>query len=98
ELIAWIQDAMALNANGVKLPPRESAAPKVVGIPEVFAERLAANPPVKAIFESRSASFQKEYNTWIGEAKTDATRDKRIEDALAWIAEGKGRFWKYAKA
>lgn len=97
ELVAWIQEAMALNANGVKLRPRAPAIPKAVGIPKVFSERLASNPPVKAIFESRSASFQKEYNAWIGEAKTDATRDKRIEEALAWIAEGKGRFWKYAK-
>jgi uncharacterized protein YdeI (YjbR/CyaY-like superfamily) len=63
----------------------------------VFVERLAASPSVKAMFESKSASFQKEYNVWIAEAKTEATRDKRIDEALAWIAEGKSRFWKYAK-
>jgi uncharacterized protein YdeI (YjbR/CyaY-like superfamily) len=98
ELTAWIREAMSLNARGVKLVPRKSAdAPKAVGVPAAFAERLAANPSVKAVFEVKSASFQKEYNLWIGEAKTDATRDKRIDEALAWIAEGKGRFWKYAK-
>ncbi|MDB5443724.1 MAG: hypothetical protein JWP73_2100 [Phenylobacterium sp.] len=97
DLVAWIQEAMSLNERGVKLPPRPTSAPKSVGIPEAFAARLAANPSVQAIFDSKSASFQKEYYVWIGEAKTDATRDKRIEDALAWITEGKGRFWKYAK-
>ena len=97
DLIAWIQEAMSLNERGVKLPPRAPGAPKPVSMPEAFAARLSANPAAKAIFESKSASFQKEYNVWIGEAKTDATRDKRIEEALAWIAEGKGRFWKYAK-
>ncbi len=99
ELTAWIQEAMSLNERGVKLAPRKpTGAPKAVGVPAAFAERLAANPSVKAAFEAKSASFQKEYNLWIHEAKTDATRDKRIDEALAWIAEGKGRFWKYAKA
>lgn len=98
ELTAWIREAMSLNERGVKLAPRKSTgAPKPVGVPAAFAERLAANPSVKAVFEGKSASFQKEYNLWIGEAKTDATRDKRIDEALAWIADGKGRFWKYAK-
>ncbi len=100
ELTAWIREAMSLNERGVKLAPRKPAdAPNsVVGVPAAFAERLAAIPSVKAVFDAKSASFQKEYNLWIGEAKTDATRDKRIDEALAWIAEGKGRFWKYAKS
>jgi uncharacterized protein YdeI (YjbR/CyaY-like superfamily) len=97
DLVAWVQEAMSLNERGVKLAPRPASAPKSVDIPEAFAARLAANRSAQAIFDSKSASFQKEYNVWIGEAKTDATRDKRIEEALAWIAEGKGRFWKYAK-
>lgn len=98
QITAWIKEAMSLNERGVKLPPRNSERPKPeVGVPAAFADKLAAAPAIKAIFEGKSPSFQKEYNTWIGEAKTDATRDKRIEEALAWIAEGKGRFWKYAK-
>ncbi|MBO9709720.1 MAG: YdeI/OmpD-associated family protein [Caulobacter sp.] len=98
QLVAWIREAMSLNERGVKLAPRKPAAtPKTVDMPPAFAERLAAHPSVQAVFESKSASFRKEYNAWIGEAKTDATRDKRIDEALAWIAEGKGRFWKYAK-
>ncbi|GGP21615.1 DUF1801 domain-containing protein [Silvimonas iriomotensis] len=97
ELTAWIKEAMGLNEQGLKLPAREAKTPKEVGVPAAFAEKLQANPEIIKIFESKSASFQKEYNVWIGEAKTDATREKRIEEALAWIAEGKGRFWKYAK-
>ena len=27
--------------------------------------------------------------------KTDATRDRRLIQAVAWIAEGKSRNWKY---
>ena len=97
ELKSWIKEAMALNEQGLKLPARKSSTPKDVAMPAAFTEKLQVNPEVKKIFESKSASFQKEYKLWIGEAKTAATRDKRIEEALSWIAEGKGRFWKYAK-
>jgi uncharacterized protein YdeI (YjbR/CyaY-like superfamily) len=98
ELIAWIQEAMLLNEQGAKVAPRRSSAPaKTVVAPPAFVDRLAASPSIKTIFESKSTSFQKEYIVWIADAKTEATRDKRIDEALAWIAEGKGRFWKYAK-
>lgn len=97
ELKSWIKESMALNEQGLKLPVRESKTPKEVGMPAAFAEKLQTNPKIMETFESKSASFQKEYNVWIGEAKTEVTRDKRIEEAMAWIAEGKGRFWKYAR-
>lgn len=34
---------------------------------------------------------------WLTEAKTEATRNKRMAEAVEWISEGKGRHWKYAK-
>ncbi len=94
DLKAWLNEAMALNEAGVKLPQREATAPKEVMMPAAFAAALRANPKVRAIFDSKSPSFRKEYNVWIGDARTDATRDKRIEEAVSWIADGKGRFWK----
>ena len=97
DLTAWIKEAMSLNERGIKLPTREKKTPKVVTIPAAFAERLEVSPKVKEIFDGKSAAYQKEYNLWIGDAKTDATRNKLIDEAMEWIAEGKGRFWKYAK-
>jgi len=97
ELIGFIREAMALNENGVKLPPREAKTPKILAVPEEFAESLVANPAAQQEFDSRSDSFRKDYLVWITDAKTDATRQKRIEESVAWIAEGKGRFWKYEK-
>lgn len=38
---------------------------------------------------------QREYVDWITEAKTDATRRKRLATTLEWLAEGKKRNWKY---
>ena len=42
-------------------------------------------------------SKKKEYVEWITEAKTDATRDKRLSTTIEWLAEGKARNWKYQK-
>lgn len=95
-LIAWIKEAMSLNERGIKRPAKPSAKPKDTAIPPEFAERLASHPEVKAIFEGKSPSFKREYYIWIGDAKTESTRNKRIDEAMAWIAEGKGRFWKYS--
>lgn len=96
-LVAYIKEAMALNENGVKKAKPVSEKPKVIEVPDYFAEILAATPPVKEIFESKSPSYRKDYLVWIIDAKTEATRQKRIEQSLEWIAEGKDRFWQYKK-
>lgn len=98
ELVAYIKEAMVLNENHVKLViQRKTDKPAVLETPDYFAEKLATNPVAKEIFETKSASFRKDYLIWIIDAKTEATRQKRMEESLEWIAEGKGRFWKYEK-
>jgi uncharacterized protein YdeI (YjbR/CyaY-like superfamily) len=100
ELIAFIQEAMALNDKGVKLAPRQDAKPPKAAeiiIPDAFAEQLSRHEPANEVFQSRSPSFRKEYAVWIADAKTEQTRQKRIDESLEWIAQGKGRFWKYEK-
>ena len=44
-----------------------------------------------------SPSAKREYIEWLIDAKQDATREKRLATAVEWIAEGKGRNWKYEK-
>jgi uncharacterized protein YdeI (YjbR/CyaY-like superfamily) len=97
QLISYIREAMALNENGIKLPQRVAKPPKDLSMPGEFAEKLAANGLAKQVFAAKSDAFRKDYLMWISDAKTDATRQKRIEESVAWIAEGKGRFWKYEK-
>ena len=48
-------------------------------------------------FEKFSYSHKKEYVEWIVEAKTDATREKRLAQAMEMMSEGKSRMWKYQK-
>jgi uncharacterized protein YdeI (YjbR/CyaY-like superfamily) len=97
QLVAYINEAMALNEQGVKLPERTPQQPNEIAVPDYFAQRLASDPKARQVFEGKSGSFRKEYLIWITDARTEATRNKRMDEALAWIAEGKGRFWKYAK-
>lgn len=97
EFVSFLKEAMTLNEQGIKVIAEKSDKPKVYETPDYFEERLATNPKAKEIFEGKSNSFRKEYIAWISEAKTDATRQKRMEEAMEWIAEGKSRFWQFKK-
>jgi uncharacterized protein YdeI (YjbR/CyaY-like superfamily) len=99
DIIIWyIKQAMDLNASGFKSPIRKVAAPKVAmpaTTPDYLEALLDDHPEAKAYFDNFSPSQKKEYITWFEEAKTDATREKRLETAMEWISEGKTRHWKY---
>lgn len=97
ELIALIGEAMQLNEQGIKVAPRPPKPPAQLEIHPEFSQALADNAAAQAIFDKQSPSFRKEYLVWINDAKTEATRSKRIAESLEWIAEGKRRFWKYQK-
>ena len=71
--------------------------PKTLETPDYLQAALDGTPKAKQVFDHKSNSIRKEYIVWITYAKTDETRKKRIAEALAWIAEGKGRFWKNKK-
>ena len=99
EFIAMIKQAVQLNEKGVKIQREKPVTekPKVLEMPGYFQDALEGSPKAREVFESKSNSFRKEYIIWISDAKTDQTRQKRIDEALEWIAEGKGRFWKHQK-
>lgn len=76
--------------------PRVKPAPKPeLPIPTDFAQALAGNLPAKATLEGFAPSHRREYVEWISEAKRPDTRARRIEQAIAQLAEGKKRYWKY---
>ncbi|POH61161.1 YdeI/OmpD-associated family protein [Arthrobacter glacialis] len=99
ELAGFVKQAMDLNDKGVKLDKTAKAAPssEPLDTPAYFLEALSRNSVAKQVFENQSTSFRKNYIVWLESAKTDATRQRRVAEALEWIAEGKGRFWKYEK-
>ncbi|MEO6149239.1 MAG: DUF1801 domain-containing protein [Mucilaginibacter sp.] len=96
-LIQYIQEAFALNEKGEKTPIRKHNTEKKPELvtPDYFLKALSEDINAMTNFEKFSPSQKKEYVEWITEAKTDATRYKRMETALEWIGEGKTRHWKY---
>ena len=94
-IIDFIKQGKKLNDEGVKLPSRPKSPAKEVEIPDYFTAALKKNKKAQGVFEKFPPSHRKEYIQWITEAKTEETRNRRMETALEWIAEGKGRNWKY---
>jgi uncharacterized protein YdeI (YjbR/CyaY-like superfamily) len=97
-LAGYINKAMALNAEGVKAPPRaQPAAARELLVPDYFTAALEGKAGAVEHFNAFPPSAMREYVEWLTEAKTEATRLRRLEQAVEWIAEGKRRHWKYKK-
>ncbi|WP_346345154.1 YdeI/OmpD-associated family protein [Mucilaginibacter sp. dw_454] len=88
-----IKDAGPEHKEKKPAPPKAPKAP--IDMPDYFAEALQTDQKALATFQNFSPSCKREYLEWIVDAKTEATRQKRIEQALEWMAEGKSRNWKY---
>jgi len=96
KLTALVKQATALQDKGVKETRVVKPKPPLP-TPAYFTAALRKNPKAAATFKAFSPSHRREYLEWITEAKTEATRTRRVETAIEWIAAGKGRNWKYER-
>lgn len=96
-LAGYLRKAMTLNERGVKAPVRAQVrvARPERPVPPALAAALAKNPEARATFQKLPPSQRREYTDWIAEAKTEATRERRVATAVEWLAAGKTRNWKY---
>ncbi len=95
-LTKCIQEAMALNEAGVKLPKTvKKIDPKTIVIPPDFQKALNKNPKAKKSFEAFSPSHKKEYIEYINEAKREETKQRRIARSIEKLCEAKGHNYKY---
>ena len=94
-----IMHAAGLSSSGAR-PPRAAAQktkkPPTIKVPADLAAALKKNKRAKATFDRFSYTNKKEYVQWLTEAKREETRAKRLTTAIEWMAEGKGRNWKYS--
>lgn len=97
QLIPLIRKAMKLNEDDVKTAgPRKRSAPRPEAEPPAdFLAALKKQRKALAAFEGFSPSQRREYVEWITEAKREDTRQRRIAQAVEWLADGKPRNWKY---
>lgn len=96
-LSSYIKQGMKLNDAGIKVKAKKTEEKPALVVPGYFTKALNANKAAKEAFAKFSPSFKRDYVQWLEEAKTEATRLKRMETAVEWISEGKGRNWKYMK-
>lgn len=94
-LVGYLKKAMQLNEAGLSLPRRKPVRRKPPTLPAELKRALARNRKAGAGFAGFNPGQQREYVEWITEAKTEATRQRRLDTAVGWIAEGKPRNWKY---
>jgi uncharacterized protein YdeI (YjbR/CyaY-like superfamily) len=98
QLASHIRAAMKLNEDGVKSPTRSKAARKAAPrTPADLAAALKKNTQARNGYAALTPSHKREYVEWLTEAKTPATRERRLAAALDLMAQGKSRHWKYAK-
>jgi uncharacterized protein YdeI (YjbR/CyaY-like superfamily) len=97
----FVLQAIALNEQGkssdtikVKKAPTEK---KELTTPDDLKALMDENPKASETFAKFSPSHKKEYVEWIVDAKTDATRQKRLAQAIELMEEGKSKNWKYQK-
>jgi uncharacterized protein YdeI (YjbR/CyaY-like superfamily) len=98
-LAGYIQQAARAIETGerTKAWTRPKVAKAAVEMPEALTAALGRNKGAAAKFGAMSPSAQREYGEWIGEAKREETRQRRVASAVEWIAEGKSRNWKYER-
>jgi uncharacterized protein YdeI (YjbR/CyaY-like superfamily) len=91
----FVLQIIAMNESGVKEAKKPAAAKAELVMPDDFKNLLSQDAKTVANYENFSPSKKREYLEWIIDAKSEATRLKRMEQAVEWIAEGKSRHWKY---
>ena len=95
--------AVKLNADAAKgkaakkpASKKKKPAPKTPGDLQA-ALKLKKHAKAKATWEGFPPSAKRDYAEWIEGAKREATREKRLETTLEWLAEGKRKNWKYER-
>ena len=96
-VLGLMRQAIELNEKGIKVTKKPATERKELIVPDDLTEALQKDKKAKTAFDAFRYSCQKEYVEWITEAKTEATRNKRLATTIEWLSEGKSRNWKYEK-
>lgn len=95
-LASMIRRAMRLNEQPKSASAKPQTKKKLV-VPAYFMSAIRKNKQAMETFKNFSHGKRKDYVEWVVEAKTEATRAKRLATTVEWLSEGKTRNWKYMK-
>jgi len=93
----YIIEAIRLNEAGVTKPTPKKNQVIVPPMPDYFKKALAENPTSKANFADMPPSYRKEYILHLEDAKTEATRQRRLDKTLIQLTEKNSLNSKYKK-
>ena len=85
------EDALLGRYGAIRVTLTVADTPREVAVPADLAAALAAEPACADFFATLSNSLQRYHVDTINGAKTDETRQRRIEKSLALFREGKKR-------
>jgi hypothetical protein len=93
-ILRAVEVAAALNESGER-PVRVRKKKPPPKSPPYLAAALKKNAKARATFAQLTPGQQREYVEWLMEARLAATRERRLAQAIEWLAAGKRRYWKY---
>jgi uncharacterized protein YdeI (YjbR/CyaY-like superfamily) len=76
---------------------RSKRGKRELQVPAELSAALKKNKLAAKAFAAFPPGCRHEYAEWIAEAKRPETKQKRVAQAIRWIAEGKSRNWQYEK-
>lgn len=95
-LVRIVKEAAAVNDAGLKVPRTAKPKPPLKA-PAYMLSAIRKNKKARQTYETFSPSAKREYIEWVTGAKSDETRQRRLDTAVEWMAEGKSRNWKYQR-
>ena len=101
-LTALVQAAMKLNEDGVlaewqKAQQEKRKNPAPVKPPPALAAALRKNARARKTWDPFTPSHRRDYVEWIAAARKDETRDRRVQQTVEWLVEGKTPNWRYTR-
>jgi uncharacterized protein YdeI (YjbR/CyaY-like superfamily) len=97
EIGAQIERAAAAIGEGTTPKRPARAAKPEADVPAILADALAADEAARATWTAFPPSCRREYCEWVGSAKREETRAKRLAQTMAQLREGKRFNWQYAE-
>ena len=87
-----VREAVGAEAGDeVEIEVELDTGPRMVELPPALAEALDGDARARTAFEDLAPSHRKEFARWVGEAKRDETRQRRIAQTLEMVIEGRTR-------
>ena len=83
----FLRQAIQIERDGLTVP---TTPPEEAPVPEAFERRFAADADLKAAFYALTPGRRKAYFQHVAAAKQAATQERRIDQALPRIFDGKG--------